>query len=149
MEKICVIHGPNINFTGIREKGIYGSITIDDINKNIKEKALSFGYDISFFQSNIEGNIIDFIQKCYYDKVSGIIINPGAFTHYSYALRDAIASVSIPTIEVHMSNIHKREEFRHKSVTAPVCIGQISGFGYYGYILAIEALKNIFELNNI
>lgn len=149
MKKIRIIQGPNINFTGIREKGIYGNMTMDNINSNIKEKALSLKYDIDFFQSNIEGNIIDFIQKCYYENIDAIIINPGAFTHYSYAIRDAISSVSIPTIEVHMSNIYKREEFRHLSVTAPVCIGQISGFGAYGYILAVEAFNNIFELNNI
>ena len=137
--KICVIHGPNLNFTGIREKDVYGAITLGGINKKIKEKAVNI--EIETFQSNFEGAIIDKLQNCYNEGVDGIIINPGAFTHYSYAIYDAISAVMIPTVEVHLSNIHKREEFRHKSVTAPACIGQICGFGYKGYILAIEALK--------
>ena len=143
--KICVIHGPNLNFTGIREKNIYGAITLDEINEKIKEKAANI--EIETFQSNFEGVIIDKLQKCYNEGIDGIIINPGAFTHYSYAIYDAISSVTIPTVEVHLSNIHKREEFRHKSVTAPACIGQICGFGYRGYILAIDALKDY--LNDI
>jgi len=143
--KICVIHGPNLNFTGIREKNIYGAITLDEINEKIKEKAANI--EIETFQSNFEGVIIDKLQKCYDEGIDGIIINPGAFTHYSYAIYDAISSVTIPTVEVHLSNIHKREEFRHKSVTAPACIGQICGFGYRGYILAIDALKDY--LNDI
>lgn len=140
--KIAVINGVNINFTGIREKGVYGSKSMDEINADIKNAADGLGVDTLFFQSNHEGEIVDFLQKCYHDGVDGVVINPGAFTHYSYALRDAIASVDIPTVEVHMSNIHKREEFRHKSVTVPVCIGQICGMGAYGYILGIMALKN-------
>jgi 3-dehydroquinate dehydratase-2 len=142
MKKICVIHGPNLNFTGIRERGIYGTKTLDDINKYIIEEGNRLGFEIEVFQSNYEGAIIDRLQKCYYDKVDGIVINPGAFTHYSYAIRDAIASVQIPTVEVHLSNIHQRDEFRHKSVTAPACIGQLCGFGEYGYIMAINAIKN-------
>lgn len=141
MKKICIIHGPNLNFTGIREKGIYGTRTLEDINKYISEEGRKMGFDIEIFQSNYEGAIIDRLQKCYYDHVDGIIINPGAYTHYSYAIRDAIASVQIPTIEVHLSNIHQRDEFRHKSVTAPACIGQMCGFGEDGYILALTALK--------
>lgn len=140
MKKIYIINGPNINFTGIREKEQYGKNTFEQINNFIADEADKLGINAVFFQSNYEGGIIDEIQKCYYEKADGIIINPGAFTHYSYALRDAISSVSIPAIEVHMSNIHKREEFRKNSVTAPVCIGQISGFGYYGYILALHAI---------
>ncbi len=143
--KIAVINGPNINFTGIREKGVYGSKSLEDINKNIVEYGEKNGIEISCFQSNHEGEIIDFLQKCYYDGINGIVINPGAFTHYSYAIRDAIASVSIPTVEVHMSNIHKREEFRHTSVTVPVCIGQICGLGDFGYILGVQAVKNYCE----
>lgn len=139
--KIRVINGPNINFTGIREKGIYGSLTLKDIEANIKNRADELGVEVECFQSNHEGEIIDYIQKCYYEGVEGIVINPGAYTHYSYAIRDAIASVSIPVVEVHMSNIHKREEFRHLSVTVPVCIGQICGLGAIGYELGIEALK--------
>ncbi len=138
--KIAVINGVNLNFTGIREKGVYGSQSLDEINALIADHAKENGIEVLFFQSNYEGGIVDFMQKCYYDGVDGMVINPGAFTHYSYALRDAIASVNIPTVEVHMSNIHKREEFRHTSVTAPVCVGQICGMGWYGYILGIKAL---------
>ncbi len=144
MKKIKVINGPNINFTGIREKGVYGNLTFEDINEKIKEKCDSMGIEVSFFQSNYEGALIDELQKSYSDNTEGIIINPGAFTHYSYALRDAIKSVNIPVVETHMSNIHNREEFRHKSVTAPVCIGQICGFGYFSYILGIDALCELF-----
>ena len=114
------------------------------INEKIKEKCDSMGIEVSFFQSNYEGALIDELQKSYSDNTEGIIINPGAFTHYSYALRDAIKSVNIPVVETHMSNIHNREEFRHKSVTAPVCIGQICGFGYFSYILGIDALCELF-----
>lgn len=145
MKKVRVINGPNINFTGIREKGVYGNKNIDEITAEIKNTAVELGFEIDFFQSNHEGELIDYIQKSYYENVDGIIINPGAFTHYSYALKDAISSVSMPFIEVHMSNIHKREEFRHKSVTADECIGQIVGFGDYGYQMALFALDNIFK----
>lgn len=140
MKKICLIHGPNINFTGIREKGVYGTLTFDQINKEIIKKARQLNLDVEIFQSNHEGAIIDKIQQCWSDK-DGIIINPGAYTHYSYAIRDALASIDIPVIEVHMSNIHKREEFRHTSVTVPVCLGQLCGFGWKGYLLALEAMK--------
>lgn len=140
MKKICVIHGPNINFTGIREKGVYGTLTFDEINREIEKKAADMEMEAEIFQSNYEGAIIDKIQECYGRK-DGIIINPGAYTHYSYAIRDALASVDIPAIEVHMSNIHKREEFRHTSVTVPVCLGQMCGFGWKGYLLALEAMK--------
>ncbi|MBR1736290.1 MAG: type II 3-dehydroquinate dehydratase [Firmicutes bacterium] len=142
---IRLVNGPNLNFTGIREKGIYGSRTLSDIEDTVTEKAEELDFEIECFQSNYEGEIIDYLQKCYFDGVDGVILNPGAYTHYSYAIRDAIASVSIPVIEVHMSNIHKREEFRHNSVTAPVCAGQICGFGEYGYIMALYALKNLLE----
>ena len=140
MKKICVIHGPNINFTGIREKGVYGTLTFDEINREIEKKAADMEMEAEIFQSNYEGAIIDKIQECYGRK-DGLIINPGAYTHYSYAIRDALASVDIPVIEVHMSNIHKREEFRHTSVTVPVCLGQMCGFGWKGYLLALEAMK--------
>lgn len=141
MKKIGVIHGPNLNFTGIREPGVYGTKNLEKINEEIQKKAHQLEMEVSFFQSNWEGGIIDQLQKYYFDQLDGIVINPGAFTHYSYALRDAIASIHIPTIEVHMSNIHAREEFRHTSVTAPVCLGQICGLGSNGYLLALEALK--------
>ncbi|MBR1737051.1 MAG: type II 3-dehydroquinate dehydratase [Firmicutes bacterium] len=142
---IRLVNGPNLNFTGIREKGIYGSRTLSDIEDTVTEKAEELDFEIECFQSNYEGEIIDYLQKCYFDGVDGVILNPGAYTHYSYAVRDAIASVSIPVVEVHMSNIHKREEFRHTSVTAPMCAGQICGFGEYGYIMALYALKNLLE----
>ena len=132
MKKICLIHGPNINFTGIREKGVYGTLTFDEINDEIRKKADELDFEVEIFQSNHEGAIIDKIQACYGSK---------AYTHYSYAIRDALASVDMPVIEVHMSNIHKREEFRHTSVTVPVCVGQMCGFGWRGYLLALDAMK--------
>ena len=138
MKKICLIHGPNINFTGIREKGVYGTLTFDEINDEIRKKADELDFEVEIFQSNHEGAIIDKIQACYGSKDG---INPGAYTHYSYAIRDALASVDMPVIEVHMSNIHKREEFRHTSVTVPVCVGQMCGFGWRGYLLALDAMK--------
>ena len=140
--KLLVINGPNLNFLGIREKGIYGNQDYNYLLSLLKEKAEKEKVEIKVFQSNHEGEIIDRIQKAYYDQVDGIIINPGAYTHYSYAIRDALASLEIPKVEVHISNIHKREEFRHTSVTAPVCTGQIAGLGLKGYILAVDYLLN-------
>lgn len=145
MKKVRIINGPNINFTGIREKGVYGSLSYENIVENILKTAKELDFDAECFQSNHEGEIIDYIQKCYKDGVEGIVINPGAYTHYSYAIRDALSSVNIPVVEVHMSNIHKREEFRHLSVTVPVCVGQICGLGAYGYELGLRAIKNILE----
>ncbi len=141
MKKVCIIHGPNLNFTGIREKAVYGTKSLDDFNKIILEKCDELGFETEIFQSNYEGAIIDKLQECYFKGVEGVVINPGAFTHYSYAIRDAIASVGLPVVEVHLSNIHARDEFRKTSVTAPVCIGQICGFGVNSYILGLEALK--------
>lgn len=141
MKKILVLHGPNLNFLGIREKGVYGEMSFDDLNEYLLKTAEELGLRLEVFQSNSEGDLIDRLQQAYFDRVDGIIINPGAYTHYSYALRDAIASINIPVVEVHLSNIHNREEFRHTSVTAPVCIGQIAGFGVYSYILGMYALK--------
>ena len=136
---ITVINGPNINFLGMREKNIYGVKTYEELCKFIREEASKLGVDVSIYQENSEGEIINIIQKAY-GITDGIVINPGAYTHYSYAIYDAIKSVEINTIEVHISNIYKREEFRHKSVIASACIGQISGFGFYGYKYAMEAL---------
>lgn len=142
-KKLLVINGPNINFLGIREKAIYGTMDYNSLVMLIKEKAIQLGVDVEVFQNNGEGPIIDRIQQAYLEEVDGIIINPGAYTHYSYAIRDALASVSdIPKIEVHISNVHKREEFRHTSVTAPSCTGQIVGLGFKGYLLAMEAIIN-------
>lgn len=138
--RVMVINGPNLNMVGVREKGIYGTTSFEDICNYIKDEAKKRNIEIELYQSNIEGEIINQIHKCYYDGFDGIIINPGAYTHYSYAIHDAIKSVNINTVEVHLSNIHAREEFRHKSVTAPACIGQICGFGENGYILALDAL---------
>lgn len=143
--KIMVINGPNLNLLGVREKDIYGLKGLDKITHYIKEEGRKLDLDIECFQSNIEGEIINFIHNAYFENYDGIIINPGAYTHYSIAIYDALKGVNIPTVEVHLSNIYKREEFRHKSVTAKACIGQISGFGEYGYILAINALKNQIE----
>lgn len=138
--KILVINGPNLNMVGVREKSIYGSKDFSDICKYIKSEGEKRNIDIKLFQNNIEGEIINEIHMAYYDKYDGIIINPGAYTHYSYAIYDAIKAVNIPTVEVHISNIHQRDEFRHKSVTAAACIGQICGFGELGYALAMDAL---------
>ena len=139
--KLLVLNGPNINFLGIREKGIYGTEDYEGLVKRLERKAEAEGHEIQVFQSNYEGAIIDRIQAAYGDGTEGIIINPGAFTHYSYAVRDALASVEIPKVEVHISNVHKREEFRHVSVTAPVCDGQVVGLGLMGYELAMDYLK--------
>lgn len=141
--RILVINGPNLNFLGIREKGIYGAKDYNYLLNLLEVKAIEIDSTIETFQSNCEGEIIDRIQKAYYDKVDGIIINPGAFTHYSYAIRDALSSITSPKIEVHISNIHQREEFRHTSITAPVCNGQIAGLGLDGYLYAVDAIINI------
>lgn len=138
--KLLVLNGPNINFLGIREKGIYGTEDYEALVQMLEEKANGEGHEIQVFQSNYEGAIIDKIQEAYHQGVEGIIINPGAFTHYSYAVRDALASIEVPKIEVHISNVHKREEFRHVSVTAPVCTGQVVGLGLKGYALAMDYL---------
>lgn len=144
--KILVMNGPNINFLGIREKGIYGNQDYNYLLEQLKAKGKAESIDIDTFQSNSEGELIDRIQQAYSDGTNGVIINPGGYTHYSYAIRDALASIEIPKIEVHISNIHKREEFRHTSVTAPVCNGQIVGLGLYGYLLAIDAILDILKL---
>jgi 3-dehydroquinate dehydratase II len=144
MNKILIIHGPNLNLLGIREKGIYGEMTLDAINYELTGYGASIGLAVETFQSNSEGGIIDAIQAAR-GKYDGVIINPGGYTHTSIAIRDAIAAVPIPFVEVHLSNIHSREEFRKNSVTAPVCRGQISGFGDFSYILGLEAMRKILE----
>lgn len=144
--KILVINGPNLNFLGIREKNIYGTQDYAYLQKLLEEKGNEAGCEVTVFQSNHEGAIIDRIQEAYFDRTEAIIINPGAYTHYSYAIRDALASVSIPKVEVHISNIMEREEFRRVSVTAPVCDKQIYGHGLEGYLEAIDfALEKLGE----
>jgi 3-dehydroquinate dehydratase-2 len=141
--KVLVIHGPNLNLLGERETGIYGKDDINHINAEITEQANALGMECEIFQSNGEGAIIDKLHAAR-GVFDGIVINAGAYTHYSIAIRDAIASIKIPTVEVHMSNIQAREEFRHVSVIAPVCVGQITGFGKYSYILALHGLRSMF-----
>ena len=141
MNNILVIHGPNLNMTGIREPGIYGSLTLLDINNMIKERADKYGVSVEFFQSNCEGEIIDKIHSAYNNK-DGIIINPGAYSHYSLAIADALRAVSIKTAEVHISNVFKREAIRTEMVTANAADVVISGAGAYSYVLGLEALLN-------
>lgn len=136
--KILVINGPNINFLGIREKSVYGTQDYDYLLKLIGRKEQERGISIEVFQSNHEGAIIDRIQDAYFDETEGIVINPGAYTHYSYAIRDALASIPFPKVEIHISDITQREEFRKISVTAPVCNKQIYGRGLDGYLEAID-----------
>lgn len=136
--KLLIINGPNLNFLGIREKSVYGTQNYDYLLQMIREKAKKTGCHIETYQSNHEGAIIDRIQEAYFDGTQGIVINPGAYTHYSYAIRDALASITVPKVEVHISNIQEREEFRKISVTAPVCDKQIFGQGLDGYMQAID-----------
>lgn len=139
--KILIINGPNINFLGIREKGVYGTTTYTEMCKYLDEEAKKLGVDIDIVQSNIEGELVNYIQNAY-GKYDGIVINPAAYTHYSIALLDSLKAVDIPAVEVHISNVHAREEFRRRSVTAPACIGQLAGFGIYGYVMAMQGLIN-------
>ena len=140
--KFLVLHGPNLNLLGTREPGIYGSQTLADINASLEELSVELGCELSFFQSNAEGELIDAIhaaaQGCH-----GIMINPAAYTHTSIAIRDALSAVGLPCVEVHLSNIHRRETFRHTSMIAPVAIGQICGFGSDSYLLGLRALFNL------
>ena len=139
--KIAIINGPNLNFLGIREPQIYGSKTLKDLENMLQNASEQYeSVELKFFQSNSEGALIDFMQECYYNKVDGIIMNPGALTHYSYALADAIKSIAIPVVEVHISNIHARESFRSHSVTAANSIGIVGGFGFEGYVMALQGL---------
>ncbi|HOJ65102.1 MAG TPA: type II 3-dehydroquinate dehydratase [Spirochaetota bacterium] len=139
--KIGLLNGPNLNLLGKREPDIYGNFTLDDIYKRLKEIA-GPNNEIVAFQSNIEGELINFIHLCEEKNIEWIIFNPGAYTHTSIAIRDAISATKVKVIEVHISNIHKREKFRHKSMIAPVCVGQISGFGKYSYEIALYYILN-------
>lgn len=143
--KIMLLNGPNINMTGVREPGVYGKTGFETIIEHLQAEAEKRGLELTCLQSNFEGQLIDWIQQAYYEEYDALIINPGAYTHYSYAIRDALASTGLPCVEVHLSNIHNREGFRHRSVTVASCIGQICGFGPYGYIMAMDALEALKE----
>jgi len=138
--KVLVIHGPNLNLLGLREPEVYGSITLEEINQRLRAHAADKGIELRTFQSNHEGAIIEAIHQAV-GWADGLVINPGAYTHYSYAIRDAIAAVGLPAVEVHLSNVQAREDFRHLSVISPVCLGQIAGFGWHSYVLGLEALR--------
>lgn len=142
--KIMVIQGPNLNMLGIREQQVYGPMKLEQIHSQMKDFAGQNNVDIEFFQSNLEGEIVDKIQECY-GEVDGIIINPAAYTHTSIAIRDAISAVSLPTIEVHISNIHRREEFRKENMVAAVCTSSIVGFGPFGYHLAMIGMIQVIQ----
>jgi len=139
-KKVLVLHGPNLNWLGKRETDIYGTLPFDEINQLISKKAKSLDLAVEIYQSNVEGDLINKIQEFALAKGQGILINPGGLTHTSVSLRDALASVKLPCVEVHLSNIYAREEFRQHSFIAPISVGQISGFGYHSYLLGLEAL---------
>ena len=138
--KILVLHGPNLNLLGTREPGVYGRVTLPEIDRMLREHARRRGDAVECRQSNHEGQLIDWLQAAQRDRFAGVVFNPGAFTHYSIALRDAVAAIKLPVVEVHLSNVHGREDFRRHSVIAPVARGQISGFGPRSYLLGFDAL---------
>jgi 3-dehydroquinate dehydratase II len=140
--KIVVIQGPNLNMLGVREQNIYGPMKLEQIHAQMQEVATQHGVEIEFFQSNLEGEIVDKVQECY-GEAHGIILNAAAYTHTSIAIRDALSAVSLPTIEVHISNIHRREEFRKENMIAPVCTSSVVGFGPFGYHLAMMGMIQI------
>ena len=142
--KVVVIQGPNLNMLGVREQQVYGPMKLEQIHAQMKETATQANVEIEFFQSNLEGEIVDKIQECY-GEANGIIINAAAYTHTSIAIRDAISAVALPTIEVHISNIHRREDFRKENMLAPVCVSSIVGFGPFGYHLSMMGMFQIFN----
>lgn len=142
--RISLIHGPNLNLLGIRDPDTYGKDTFESVNRKIEAHAKYLGVEVQIHQSNSEGALVDFVQDAM-GWANAIVINPGAYTHYSYAIRDAIADSRLPTVEVHLSNVQAREEFRRHSVISPVSTGQIVGFGPYGYLMALSAAKNLIE----
>lgn len=141
MTAIFVIHGPNLNLLGQREPEVYGSLTLDEINQRLQDYATGQDITLRFFHSNHEGALIDALHDAM-DWADGVVFNPGAYTHTSYALRDAIPAVGLPVVEVHMSNVHARESFRHRSLLAPACLGQVVGFGWRSYLLGLQALQS-------
>lgn len=143
--KIMVINGPNLDMLGIRETEIYGNMSYKDLCSFIEEEAGKLGITAEIVQSNIEGELVNYIHRAYMEGFDGIVINPAAYTHYSLALYDALKSVNLPAVEIHLTNIYSREEYRKISVTAPACTGIVCGFGWYGYKLALEALKGLKE----
>ncbi len=144
MTRILILNGPNLNFLGRRNQGVYGSKTLEDINQELGQRAQSLGMEVTFFQSNLEGEIINCIQENW-GGIDGIIINPGALTSYGYSLKDALIDAAVPTVEVHLSNIHARDEWRRHSVIADVALGQIAGFGWRSYTTALEVLAGILQ----
>ena len=145
MKKILVLHGANLNMLGMRRSDHYGSWTLEEINKALEDLGRELGVEIECFQTNIEGEMVEKIHRAYLEGYSALVINAGAWTHYSYAIRDALEILNIPIVEVHMSNIYAREEFRHASVIAPVASGQISGFGIHSYLLGLRAAVELIK----
>jgi 3-dehydroquinate dehydratase-2 len=143
--RILFLNGPNLNLLGRREPHIYGSLTLADIEAKVRKRASELGAEVEFLQSNLEGELVTWIQQAP-GKFAAIVLNAAAYTHTSVALRDAIAAVAVPTIEIHLSNVHAREEFRHKSMLAPVCRGLILGFGAHSYVLAVDGAINVIEM---
>jgi 3-dehydroquinate dehydratase-2 len=144
MKSILVLHGPNLNLLGTREPEVYGRLTLEDINGRLREAGWTFGLDVRCYQSNSEGALIDALHEAR-GWANGVVFNPGGYTHTSVALRDAIAAIGIPVVEVHLSNVYAREEFRHHSMISPVCIGKITGFGWRSYLFGLQGLAGILQ----
>ena len=142
MKKVMVINGPNMNLLGVREKNIYGEDSLESINRWLREEGEKMGLELEFFQSNHEGALVDALHEAR-TRCDGVVINAAAYTHTSVALRDAISAIRLPCVEVHLSNVHAREEFRHRSYIGPVCVGSVSGFGRYSYLMALYGLRSV------